>query len=108
MASVFVPTQAVSFATITSAETGRASTLFNAVRQLGGAIGVALLTTTIVLVGPIHRVAGRLVANFTAYRVTFLVAAAACLIGVVFSLAISDAEAAHTIPVRRRRVVTPE
>jgi MFS family permease len=41
MAQVFVPVQAASFATITSAATGRASTLFNAIRQLGGAIGVA-------------------------------------------------------------------
>ena len=75
MAQVFVPAQAASFATISSADTGRASTLYNASRQLGGAIGVALLTTTIVLVGPVHTVAGHLVPNLTAYRVTFLVAA---------------------------------
>jgi EmrB/QacA subfamily drug resistance transporter len=103
MASVFVPTQAASFATISPAATGRASTLFNAVRQLGGAIGVALLTTTIVLVGPVRHVAGHVVANFTAYRVTFLVAAATCLLGVASSLFIRDAEAAHTIPARRQR-----
>ena len=52
MGQVFVPTQAASFATISPAATGRASTLFNAVRQLGGAVGVALLTTAIVIVGP--------------------------------------------------------
>jgi hypothetical protein len=54
MAQVFVPAQAASFATISPADTGRASTLYNASRQLGGAIGVALLTTTIVIVGPLH------------------------------------------------------
>jgi hypothetical protein len=54
MAQVFVPVQAASFATISPADTGRASTLYNASRQLGGAIGVALLTTTIVIVGPLH------------------------------------------------------
>src|ERR1700761_3174246 len=52
MGQVFVPVQAASFATITAAATGRASTMFNATRQLGGAIGVAALTTVIVAVGP--------------------------------------------------------
>src|SRR4029077_2725391 len=63
MAQVFVPVQAASFATITPAATGRASTMFNAVRQLGGAVGVAVLTTVIVLVGRDHVVAGHEVAN---------------------------------------------
>jgi EmrB/QacA subfamily drug resistance transporter len=98
MAQVFVPVQAASFATITPAATGRAATMFNAVRQLGGAIGVAVLTTTIVLVGPVHLVAGHLVANLDAYRVAFLVAAAICLGGVACSLSIRDADAAATLP----------
>ena len=72
MAQVFVPVQAAAFATITPAATGRASTMFNAVRQLGGAIGVAVLTTAIVLIGPVHLVGGHEVANLTAYRVAFL------------------------------------
>ncbi len=75
MGQVFVPVQAAAFATITPAATGRASTLFNAVRQFGGAVGVAVLTTAIVLVGPVHLVAGHPVPNLTAYRVAFLVAA---------------------------------
>jgi EmrB/QacA subfamily drug resistance transporter len=97
MAQVFVPAQAASFATISPADTGRASTLYNASRQLGGAIGVALLTTTIVIVGPVHLVAGHLTPNLTAYRITFLVAAAAALLGVVASLMIKDADAAGTM-----------
>ncbi len=101
MAQVFVPVQAASFATITPASTGRASTMFNAVRQLGGAIGVAALTTAIVLVGPVHLVAGHEVANLAAYRVAFLLAAAICLCGVACSLSIRDADAASTIPARR-------
>jgi MFS family permease len=105
MASVFVPTQTVAFATVSPADTGRGSTLFNATRQLGGAIGVAVLTSAIVIVGPRHSVAGHLEANLTAYRVAFIVAALTCLSGVLFALRISDAEAAHTIPERggRRR-----
>jgi EmrB/QacA subfamily drug resistance transporter len=101
MAQVFVPVQAASFATITPAATGRASTMFNAVRQLGGAVGVAVLTTVIVLVGPVHLVAGHPVANLTAYRIAFLVAAAIALSGVAWSLSIRDEDAASTIPGRR-------
>jgi EmrB/QacA subfamily drug resistance transporter len=103
MASVFVPVQTVAFATISPAETGRGSTMFNAMRQLGGALGVALLTTVIVLVGATHRVAGHVAPNLTAYRVTFVAAAVIALAGVAGALTISDAEAAHTIPERRRR-----
>src|SRR5208337_406541 len=93
MAQVFVPVQAAAFATITPAATGRASTMFNAVRQLGGAVGVAVLTTAIVLIGPVHVIAGHSVANLTAYRVAFLVAAAFCLVGVPCALSIRDSDA---------------
>ncbi len=102
MAQVFVPVQAAAFATITRAATGRASTMFNTVRQLGGAVGVAVLTTAIVLIGPVHLVAGHLAANLAAYRVAFLVAAAICLLGLPAALRINDADAARTIPARRK------
>jgi EmrB/QacA subfamily drug resistance transporter len=109
MGQVFVPTQAAAFATISSEATGRASTMFNTVRQLGGAVGVALLTTVIVLIGATHRVAGHEVANLTSYRITFLVAAAICLLAVGSSLSIHDSDAAATIPPRRtRRAAVPE
>jgi MFS family permease len=103
MAQVFVPVQAAAFATITPEATGRASTMFNTVRQLGGAIGVAVLTTAIVAVGPVRIVGGHPEANLTAYRVAFLVAAAFALAGAVFSLRISDSDAARTIPALKRR-----
>jgi MFS family permease len=106
MAQVFVPVQAASFATITPAATGRASTMFNAIRQLGGAIGVAVLTTAIVFVGPVHDVAGHAVANLAAYRAAFLVAAAVCLCALPFSLSIRDADAASTIPRRNAELAT--
>jgi len=77
--------------------------MFNTLRQLGGAIGVALLTTVIVLVGSTHRVAGHEVANLAAYRITFLVAAVVCLAGLASALTIRDADAAATIPARRRQ-----
>jgi EmrB/QacA subfamily drug resistance transporter len=100
---VFVGGQAISFATITPADTGRASTLYNTVRQLGGAIGIALLTTVLVLIGPTHLVDGHVATNFVAYQVTFLVAAAVCLGGLPWSLSVNDADAAHTIPARRQK-----
>jgi hypothetical protein len=77
--------------------------MFNAVRQLGGAVGVAVLTTVIVLIGPVHLVAGHEVANLTAYRIAFLIAAAICLCGVAWALSIRDADAASTIPRRGGR-----
>lgn len=103
MAQVFVPVQATAFATVSSADTGRASTMFNAFRQLGGAAGVALFTSVIVAVGATHRVAGEVVANTASYRVAFLVAAAVCALAVLAALRISDIEAAATVPARRRR-----
>ena len=103
MAQVFVPTQTAAFASITSAATGRASTMFNTVRQLGGAVGVALLTSAIVAAGATHVVNGASVANLTAYRIAFLVAGAVCLFGVAVTLTIRDADAAETIPPSRRR-----
>jgi EmrB/QacA subfamily drug resistance transporter len=107
MAQVFVPTQAAAFATISPGATGKASTMFNAARQVGGAIGVALLTTAIVLIGTTHLVAGHQVANLTAYRIAFLVAAAFCLAGAAFALSIHDADAAATIPSRRHHPPWP-
>jgi EmrB/QacA subfamily drug resistance transporter len=108
MAQVFVPAQAASFATISSADTGRASTLYNASRQLGGAIGVALLTTTIVIIGPVQVVAGHLAPHLAAYRVTFLVAAAIALLGVAAALTVKDVDAERTrVDPRLRRAAAP-
>ena len=67
---------------------------------VGGAVGVAVLTTAIVFVGPVHVVAGHAVANLTAYRAAFAVAAAICLCALPCSLSIRDADAASTIPGR--------
>jgi EmrB/QacA subfamily drug resistance transporter len=108
MSQVMVPAQAAAFATISLADTGRASTLFNISRQVGSAIGVAVLTTTIVLVGAVHLVDGHAAANLAAYRVCFLVAAACALLGVFASLMINDADAAKTmVNPRDRKKLAP-
>ena len=104
---VFVPSQAAAFATISPAATGRASTLFNAGRQLGGAIGVAVLTTVVVAVGARHVAGGRVVPNLLAYHVAFLVAAGVDVAAVLVALTIRDADAAATMPARGARPPRP-
>jgi MFS family permease len=103
MAQVFVPIQAAAFATITPAATGRASTMFNAVRQLGSAVGVAVFTTAVVAVGATVRVGHAVRPNLAAYHAAFLVAAALAAVGALAALALEDGAAAATIPQRRRR-----
>jgi len=106
MGQVFVPAQAAAFASISPEATGRASTMFNVVRQLGGAIGVAAFTTIIVAVGATRIVAGHVAPNLTSYHVAFLAAAGVAVIGVVVALTIRDADAASTM-VRRGRQAEP-
>jgi EmrB/QacA subfamily drug resistance transporter len=100
-AQVFVPAQAAAFATITPAATGDASTMFNAGRQLGGAIGVAVLSTVISAVGVVHRVGDVTVPDATAYHAAFLAAACIALAGALWASAINDADAAPTMRARR-------
>jgi MFS family permease len=103
LAQIMIPIQAATFATITPAETAQASTLFNAIRQFGGAIGVAGFTSVIVAVGPQHVVQRHVVPNLSAYHDAFLAAAGFALISGISALRIVDSEAAATI-VRRRTV----
>jgi MFS family permease len=112
MSHVFVPSQAAGFATIAPADTGRASTMFNAIRQVGSAVGVALLATVIAAVGPVRVVDGHVSPNLTAYHVAFLVAAGVALLAGIGALTVSDADAADTMvrrqgPLRRARRVGP-
>ncbi len=104
MGQVFVPLNTAAFATISSHDTGRASTMFNASRQLGGAVGVAVLTTAVVAVGATHPVAGHVVPNVTAYRIAFLVAAGFCAAALPAAGSIVDSDAARTIPGWTRRM----
>src|SRR5262249_59326878 len=107
MAQVFVPAQAAAFATISPEATGRASTMFNVVRQLGGAVGVAALTTVIVAVGVTRTLAGRAVANLAAYHVAFAVAAGVAAVGAAVPLTLPDADPASTLVRRGRREARP-
>jgi EmrB/QacA subfamily drug resistance transporter len=104
MAYVFLPNQAASMATISRAETGGASMLMSVQRQLGSAIGVALLSTVLSIIGPFRANGeGVRVPNLDAYQAAFFVAAGLTLIGAAFAFLVPDEDAAATMQVRRRQ-----
>lgn len=98
MAYVFLPAQAAGFATISRAATGRASTLSTVQRQLGGALGVALVSSVLAAVGVTRAGAsGAAEPNLTAYRAAFLAAAALAITAACVALGIPDRDAAATM-----------
>jgi predicted MFS family arabinose efflux permease len=103
MAHVFSSAQAAGFATISFADTARASTLFNAVRQLGAAVGVAVVSTVVATIGAVTIQRGAPLPNLEAYHYAFLAASAMSAVGALVSLTVHDADAAATI-VRRGRL----
>jgi EmrB/QacA subfamily drug resistance transporter len=101
MAFSFSSTQTAAFATISSAETGQASALYNAQRQVGASLGVAIISTVISAVGLTQLgPGGTLVPNLASYHAGFITAAVFALIGVAFALAVRDSDAISTM--RRR------
>ncbi|RNI24374.1 MDR family MFS transporter [Flexivirga caeni] len=97
VALVFITNQAASMATIGKAETGRASAIYNAGKQLGGAVGIALLSTVLAAVGSTRISGGRQVPNLTAYHAAFVAAAAVALLSVFVALTTRDSDAAPTM-----------
>jgi MFS family permease len=93
MALLFISQHAATFAKISSADTGQASAILNAQRQLSSALGVALLATVLsVLVG---RGGAHLAGleQLLAFRLAFLVGSGVALAGVVAALAIREEDA---------------
>ena len=98
MAYAFQPAQVGAFATISSASTGRASALNNAQRQVGAALGVAVLDSVISAVGATRlSTTGAEVPNLAAYHTAFFAAAVLELIAVGCTLTIHDGDAAITL-----------
>ncbi|HTW11569.1 MAG TPA: DHA2 family efflux MFS transporter permease subunit [Solirubrobacteraceae bacterium] len=87
---IFVATQVTAFAGIGSAATGAASTLFTVVRQVTGALGVALLTAVVGIVGATHVVGGQRAADLAAYRWPFVAAACLALCGAACARALTE------------------
>src|SRR2546421_11487192 len=109
MAYAFVPGQTATFATISSAAMGQASALSNALRQLGSALGVAVIGAVLSIVG--LNTTGTAQPNLTAYHAAFLAAAALALIAACIALGISDRDAAPTMRPEARQAAheaTPE
>ncbi|HTK06535.1 MAG TPA: MDR family MFS transporter [Ktedonobacteraceae bacterium] len=98
MAYMFLPMQTAAFATITHAEMGRATALFNVQWQVGAAFGIAVMSTVLSIVGLTHPdAAGTAVANLTAYHVAFIAGAALVAIGLGIAFKVRDKDAAATM-----------
>jgi EmrB/QacA subfamily drug resistance transporter len=96
-AQAVVSLQAAAFACVSPADTGAASTLFNTSRQLGMAIGVALLTTVASAVGLTRHVAGRAAPHLAAYHAAFVAASVVALVAAGAAQFVNDREAAATM-----------
>nr|BBH86887.1 MFS transporter [Thermosporothrix sp. COM3] len=104
MAHIFISTQTAAFANVTASETGHASALYNTVRQVGSALGVAVLSTVITAVGPTTVTAsGTTVPNLNAYHAAFIGSAIIALFALFFAFRVSDKEAEATMRKKQPR-----
>ena len=99
-----VAAQSSSFATISPADTGRASALFQTQTQVAGGIGVAVLVTVVAAFSPSGATGVMLV---PAFRDAFLTAAAIATIAALIALTIRDADAAATMRRREQNPAAP-
>jgi MFS family permease len=103
---LFIPLQASAFASITMADTGRASSLFSTQRQVASAVGVAILGA-ILFTGIRTKTAAAAAAGATgeglekaqleAYHRSFLWVVIFYVVGAVAALFVRDADAAATM-----------
>jgi EmrB/QacA subfamily drug resistance transporter len=92
-AYVVISLNAGLFAQVSPRDTGRATALYNAQRQLASALGVATLST---IVGTQTTATG-LAGNVTVFRIAFFAAAGFTFVGSMIALAIRDKDAASTM-----------
>jgi len=104
MANVFLAMQTAAFAQISKSSTGQASSLFNALRQTGAALGVAVLATVISTHHAAHGASG----GVGAYHAAFFVAAGIALVGALMALRIRNADAASTMKQASPQARAPE
>ena len=105
----FLSAQTATFATISPRATGQASALANALRQIGSALGVAVVGSALGIVGPtLESATGVVVPNLAAYHAAFLAAAVLEAIAAVFAFTIHDRDAAATMRRQVRHVEEAE
>ena len=102
MAFSFVPVQAASYANIEPVDTGRASAIYSAQRQVAASLGVAVLAT--VLIEATHHFndgvtnpAALANGSLDAFHLAFLAAAVGVVLAAFSALLIRDRDAASTI-----------
>jgi hypothetical protein len=112
---VFVPVQVATYATISSRDTGRASSLFSTNRQVAQSIGVAIAVTVLAtrsqslvaaairVAAPAARQAAAQQAVVRSFHDAFATTIVMAALGIVFALLIHDSDAAPTM-----RRVRPE
>lgn len=98
MAYMFLPMQTAAFATITSADMGRATAVYNAQWQVGLAFGIAVMSTTLSVVGLTRPgAAGVPIPNLISYHLAFVAAAVLVLMSVGIALQVRDKDAVATM-----------
>ncbi|NUU24389.1 MAG: multidrug efflux MFS transporter [Streptomycetaceae bacterium] len=97
LAHVFMPAQTAAFAAIPLPRMGAASTLFNVQRQLGAALGVAVLGSVLAGIGTFSMTPQGPRPEYSAYHWAFAVAGLMAAVGVVFALLTRDRDAASTM-----------
>lgn len=94
MAGLFLPNQAASMATIPREKLGGASMVFSVQRQIASALGVAILSTVLSVIG-VTRMSGE--PNLGAWQAAFMVAAGMMFIGSCMGWLVPDEDAAETM-----------
>ncbi|MBV9844380.1 MAG: DHA2 family efflux MFS transporter permease subunit [Kutzneria sp.] len=97
MGMVFLPTQTAAFAATSTTALGRAAALFNSMRQLGSAVGVALLSMIVSIVGSTGPGVDAAGLGLAAYHAGFVAAAVVALTGAAMALTVRDGDAASTM-----------
>jgi len=109
---VLVPLQAATYATVTPAQTGRATAVYNATSQFASSLGVAVAASLLTSRLAYHNFDQRDPATYShaldAYQDSFLLLAIVSTIGVAVALVISDRAAAPTMNTRAIPVMADE
>lgn len=108
MAGIFLPNQAASMTTIPKHDLSGASMLYSVQRQLGSAMGIAVVSTVLAIVGTERRnAAGAQLANIHAYQVAFFVAAGFALLAAMATIFVPDEDAAPMMRERQAQATEP-